>query len=157
MGLTTDPNDPGINNTRADGQQEVYVVLSEEERQKGFVRPVRRHYRHVGIAGPQYPLRDLDDDEHERYDQFGYVKFEDYPQTDPDKPSTLGRYWTQVQLDAIGKGCGQVTTMGQAIAETYARDPRFYGATFCCGCGKHLRVGEDGEFVWKGTNERVGT
>lgn len=83
------------------GQQKAYVVLSEDERAKGFVRPVRRSYRH-------------------------------------DK-------------------CGVVTTMGQALAETYARDPSFYSGTFCCGCGTHFPVGERGEFTWDGTDERVGT
>lgn len=44
--------------------------------------------------------------------------------------------------------CGAVTTMSQAIAETYARDPNFYGATYCTRCVGHFPVGEDGEFVW---------
>lgn len=83
------------------GQQKAYVVLSDDERAKGFVRPVRLAYRH-------------------------------------DK-------------------CGVVTRMGMALAETYARDPYFYSGTFCCGCGTHFPVGEDGEFVWDGTDERVGT
>jgi hypothetical protein len=47
--------------------------------------------------------------------------------------------------------------MGQTLAETYARDPAFYSGTFCCGCGKHFPVGEDGEFVWDGTDVKVGT
>lgn len=83
------------------GQQKGYVVLSEEERGKGFARPVRRSYVH--------------------------------------------------------EKCGVVTTMGQALAETYARDPYFYSGTFCCGCGAHFPVGEDGEFVWDGTSEKVGS
>ena len=58
------------------GMQKGYVVLSAEERAKGFVRPVRRSYVHLK--------------------------------------------------------CGTVTTMGQSIAETYARQPNFYGGTFCC-------------------------
>ena len=53
--------------------------------------------------------------------------------------------------------CGTVTTMGDTIAATYARDPFFYSATFCCGCGAHFPVGDDGEFVWDGTKEKVGT
>lgn len=81
--------------------QKAYVVLSEAERAKGFVRPVRRSYRHVT--------------------------------------------------------CGVVTTMGVALAETYARDPWFYSGTFCCGCGKHFPVGDDGEFVWTDGGEKVGT
>jgi hypothetical protein len=47
--------------------------------------------------------------------------------------------------------------MAQTIAETYARDPNFYGGTFCCACGGHYPVGVEGEFVWKGTSEKVGT
>lgn len=34
--------------------------------------------------------------------------------------------------------CGTVTSMGQALSETYARDPKYYGATFCCACSKHF-------------------
>lgn len=137
-----------------DGQHADHWVLSAEERAKGFVRPVRRSYRHVGIRGHQYELRDLTAEELERYRQFGYVKFEPYPMDE--RPRT-GRFWTQEQLDKVGKGCGVVTTMGVAIAETYARRPGFYGSTFCCGCGKYLPVGEGGEFVWDGTDERVGS
>lgn len=83
------------------GMQKGYVVLSEEERAKGFVRPIRRSYVHTK--------------------------------------------------------CGGLTTMGQALAETYARDPYFYSGTFCVGCKAHFPVGEDGEFVWDGTDEKVGT
>lgn len=82
------------------GQQRGYVVLAEEERAKGFVRPVRRTYTHLK--------------------------------------------------------CGSDTTMAQTIAETVARDPRFYGGTFCCACRNHFPIGEQGEFVWKGTDEKVG-
>jgi hypothetical protein len=45
-------------------------------------------------------------------------------------------------------GCGTVTTMGVALAETYARQPDFYGATYCVGCGMHRPVGPNGEFYW---------
>jgi hypothetical protein len=38
--------------------------------------------------------------------------------------------------------------MGQAIAETYARNPGFYGATYCVGCNRHRPVGAEGEFDW---------
>lgn len=58
--------------------------------------------------------------------------------------------------------CGAITTMGREIAETYAREPGFYGATYCVRCEKHLKVGVDGDFVWvapDGTvlEEKVGT
>jgi hypothetical protein len=50
MALTTDPDDPRLGKIRPDGQQEAYRVLSEEERAKGFVRPVRRAYRHLACG-----------------------------------------------------------------------------------------------------------
>ena len=52
--------------------------------------------------------------------------------------------------------CGTVTTMGQAIAETYAADPTFYGGTFCVHCKAHFPVGEDGEFM-DSDHMKVGT
>lgn len=157
MGLTTDPNDPrlgrGVDKGDGEGLNEAYLVLSDEERSKGFVRPVRRSYVHVGLAGPQYPLVELTDDQNERYsERYGYVKYEPYPEDE----GTLGRFWTQDQIDSIGKGCGVETRMGRALAETYARQPDFYGATFCVGCNKHLAVGRAGEFVWE-DGTRVGT
>jgi hypothetical protein len=104
MGLTTDPQDPGLRKHRADGQQDVYLVLSDEERARGFVRPVRRAYKHLK--------------------------------------------------------CGTVTTMGLALCETYARDPKFYSGTFCVGCGKHFPL-KDGDgipnFTWEPDGEPVGS
>jgi hypothetical protein len=47
MGVTSDRNDPGLKNVGPDGMQETYLVLSEEERAKGFVRPVRTAYVHL--------------------------------------------------------------------------------------------------------------
>ena len=54
------------------GMHADYIVLTEEERAKGFVRPVRRTYKHVGAPRIGNPLRDLTDAEHTRYDRFGY-------------------------------------------------------------------------------------
>jgi len=139
--------------TNETGQHPSYIVLCEEERAKGFVRPYRDRYRHVGER-PKYPLLDLTPEQHERYDQFGrYVKFEAYPEGSPESNggSSIGRYWTAAQLSS---GCGTVTTMGRALSETYARDPKFYGATFCCGCNRHLPVAE---FVWSADGARVGS
>ena len=100
-GVTDDPNDPRLTRGADDEltpQAEVYLVLSEAERARGFIRPVRRSYVH--------------------------------------------------------DTCGSVTTMGLALAETYARNPKFYGATYCVTCGMHRPVDE---FVWDGTDERVGS
>ena len=129
------------------GQQKEYIVLSNEERSKGFIRLVRTTYRHVGVR-PKHPTRPLTDDEKTRYKLCDYVLFEIYPESED--PVT-GRFWTRRELHS---GCQTITTMHQNIAETYARDPKFYGSTFCCGCGKHLPVAE---FVWEGTEERVGS
>lgn len=76
------------------GMQKGYVVLSPEERAKGFVKPVRRSYTH--------------------------------------------------------NKCGVLTTMGVALAETYARDPNFYSGTFCCGCRAHFPLKE---FSWDSDGE----
>lgn len=122
-------------------------MLSDEERAKGFVRPVRRSYKHVGLQ-TKNPMRDLTDKEHELYDSEGYVKFEIYPTGS----NAVGKFWTQADLD--NRGCGTVTTMAQAIAETYARSPHFYGATYCTGCQKHLPVAE---FIWIDDGTVVGS
>lgn len=120
-GLTTSRNDPKLGygvDTKPVPQNEKYLVLSEEERAKGFVRPVRDTYIHVG------KLTELE--------------------TDDGVPSHTVR---------VG-GCGRKTTMGRAIAETYAREPKFYGSTYCTHCRMHLPVAE---FNWEGTDEVVGS
>lgn len=76
----------------ATGMQRDYVVLSAEERAKGFVKPVRRSYVHTK-----------------------------------------------------GKCGGVATTIGDALAETYARNPRFYSGTYCVGCRTHFPLSE---FNW---------
>ena len=103
---------------KENGQQKGYVVLSEEERAKGFIRPVRDAYVHIGKFTQL--VNDAGENSHE------------------------------VRMG----GCGTKTVMGLSIAETYARDPKFYSGTFCCGCGKHLPLNE---FVWNGTDEEVGS
>lgn len=93
--LTNDRNDPRLTHGSDESpvpQAEAYLVLSEEDRAKGYVRPLHLSYVH--------------------------------------------------------EACGAVTTMSRAIAETYAREPRFYGATYCTGCRMHRPVGADGEFHW---------
>lgn len=62
-----------------------------------------------------------------------------------------------VRRSYVHSKCGSVTTMGQALAETYARDPSFYSGTFCVACRGHFPVGADGEFTWYDTTEKVGT
>lgn len=144
-----------------DGQQAGYIVLSPEERAKGFVRPVRQVYVHVGKR-PAYPLRDLTPQEQKMHAGSDYAKFEIYPTiTHPVTGTTLpadgkkvGRFWSEKELRS---GCNTETRMGLSLAETYARDPKFYGGTFCAHCRNHFDVGADGEFVWAGTSERVGT
>lgn len=83
------PEDGSHKELRPDGQQKGYVVLTPEERAKGFVQPVRPTYLH--------------------------------------------------------KTCGRTTSMGQGLAETYARNPWFYSGTFCCHCMAHFDLNQ---FVW---------
>jgi len=134
------------------GQHSSYIVLCEDERRKGFVRPYRDAYKHVG-ARPVYPTRDLTAEEHERYNLFGYVAFEAYPPESPESNggSSTGRYWTRERLNS---GCATVTTMGRSLSETYARDPKFYGSTFCVRCNAHYPVDQ---FVWTVDGQRVGS
>ena len=129
-------NEPAAGPVGENGQHAAYWVLSEEERAKGFVRPVRTTYKHGGIR-PTRPTRPLTPDEAKVHGERGYVAYEKY-----DDGFTDGRFWTQDQLDS---GCGAITTMSLALAETYARDPEFYGATFCCKCRGHFPVAE---FTW---------
>lgn len=61
-----------------------------------------------------------------------------------------------VRRTYVHETCGASTTMGRAIAETYARDPGFYGATYCVSCQMHRPVGAEGEFIWP-DGSKVGT
>ena len=92
------------------GQHKSYITLCESERAKGFVRPVRTKYIHVGVGGHEI---------------------------DPNNPAKHGR---------TGDGCGVETRMATSIAETFARDPGFYSAGFCCGCNRHV---PNAELVWE--------
>lgn len=142
------PEDGSHRQVKPNGQQAGYVVLCDEERAKGFVRPVRSAYIHVGVR-PEFPTREVTTQERAWAGE-DMVAFERYP---PERAPATGRYWTAAQLKS---GCGTRTTMGRALAETYARDPSFYGATFCCHCGEHFPVGARGEFIWE-DGSRVGT
>lgn len=141
------PGDRSHTRLKANGQQEGYVVLSAEERAKGFVKPLRRSYLHSGLQAPA-ALRDLTADEKAKWGS-DWAKYDpSYPKRGPH--SLGGKFWTQEQVDRIGKGCGAITTMATSIAETYARDPRFYSGTFCCSCGAHFDLNE---FTWEPDGE----
>lgn len=148
MSTTTDPNDPRLgygSDSEPGPQNEAYLVLSAEERAQGFVRPLRYSYIHTGIR-PTYPTRELTAEEKELYGEY-YVCFEPYPESESPK---TGRFWTQKELTS---GCGAQTTMARDIAETYARNPAFYGSTYCIRCRMHLPVRE---FAWVDDGSTVG-
>ncbi len=63
-------------------------------------------------------------------------------------------YIRPVRTNYIHTVCGVETRMSWKIAETYARDPKFYGSTYCVRCRKHLPVGE---FVWVDGGGTVGS
>ena len=53
MTHTTDPHDPRLGHGSDDvprPQQEAYLVLAEEIRRRGFVRPVMRSYQHLACG-----------------------------------------------------------------------------------------------------------
>ena len=162
--LTDDPKDPrlrrGVDNEETP-QSEVYLILSEEERAKGFVRPVRGSYLHVGRRYTDYEIRQITAEEKIRLKKENKKEYSVviYHVKDEDGHFIGGTYITEEELKQLQEkghigGCGTVTTMSLPLAETYARNPSFYGATYCCGCRKHLPVGE---FVWEGTDEIVGS
>jgi len=162
MSLTTDKNHPGVNKPKGEGEQnEAYLILSEEERAKGFIRPVRTDYVHVGKNIKKHWKsihRILTKEEQEEHKDKKYVAIMTVL-TKEDGSFLGGAYVTQEELSAWENGayldgCGTRTTMDREIAETYARNPLYYGATWCMGCRKHIDVGE---FVWDGTNEIVGS
>lgn len=130
------------------GQHGNYLVLTEEERLKGFIRPIRDAYKHIGrkIEGT---FRYLTLDELECHKKYGFVAYVAFPESH--RPA-VGQYLTQREVDTRNGdyygGCGNVTTMGRSLAETYARDPGFYGSTYCSICKSHFPVGKNGEFVW---------
>ena len=127
MSLTTDPNDPrlcrGIDNEPSP-QCETYLVLSEEERAKGFVRPVRTSYIHVGRDLSHYKgiHRMLTEEEQNKYPDKKYVAILTII-TNDDGTFKGGTYVTNEELIAyqFGKrtgGCNTSTIMGQDLSET---------------------------------------
>jgi hypothetical protein len=162
MSLTTDPNDPALKEGQKNetGQHSIYLVLSEEERAKGFVRPLRTAYVHVGrILNYKGIWYMLSEEQQKKYSDKKYVAVMISLVDEKTGKTIGGSYVTQKELDAWKKGeriggCDTVTSMNLALSETYARNPKFYGATFCCTCNKHLPVDE---FVWEGTDQTVGS
>ena len=138
------------------GLQKGYVVLSEEERAKGFVEPVRNSYTHIGrkICGHDFGA-------YEGGVLGEHLVCGDVPGHDADHGShrMLADSKKMARLESLGYfgGCGATTTMGRSLAETYAAKPTFYSGTYCTMCGTHFSVGEGGEFVWSGTLIRVGS
>lgn len=101
MALTTDPSDPRLTHytgpEEPGPQAEVYLVLSDEELAKGYVRPYRDKYIH--------------------------------------------------------HKCGGETRMGEKLSATWARNPKFYGATYCVHCQAHFPVAE---FSWSADRRKLG-
>jgi hypothetical protein len=157
MSLTTDKNDPNLNKVKENGQNESYLVLSPEEIAKGFVRPVRRSYIHRGEEiKRKIESVTIMTEEHKK--QRGYEAYYAFMKYDDSESPVVGRYLTKREYENYSDnfivGCQTVTTMAQSIAETYARDPKFYGSTYCSGCKTHLPVEQ---FVWTTDNTTVGS
>lgn len=145
--------------TKGNGQQKDYVVLTPAERAKGFVRPVRDAYRHVGLDICGSNLGPWNHGDSFVATVCGGLKGHSGEHGHDGKHRVFVA--TQPQLDRLQetgrfKGCDAVTTMSQSIAETYARDPAFYSGTFCTTCREHFPVGERGEFTWYENDGREG-
>lgn len=146
MPVTDNPQHPDLGHgvdEKPRPQNNTYLVLNEG----GYVRPLRYAYQHVGRPAPQYSLYDLTPEQREVMGG-EYVKFEPYPL---ELLPRTGRFWTQAELDG---GCGATTILIPKIAETYARNPQFYGSTYCMGCHMHRPLIE---FIWTADGERVGS
>jgi hypothetical protein len=156
MSLTTNPNDPRLQNQSEKGQNDTYLVLPDEELAKGFVRPYRDKYIHVG-RHYKNGVEMLEKHEPGLVTGKIYVAIANVFMNGE---RIGGTYITQEELDQFNNtggyigGCGVETVMGQKLSETYARNPKFYGATFCVGCNKHLPVGE---FRWSKDGTVVGS
>lgn len=155
MSYTTDPNDPRLGHGSDDKpvpMNEVYLVLSEEECAKGFVRSLRRSYLHRGrhVCGQYIPNNDGK--------LGGQVRVCMLPPDHDGTCGTVSRTFVQPEAARIHEkqligGCNEVTQMGLELCETYARKPDFYGSTYCVHCSKHLPVNE---FVWCEDGVEVG-
>lgn len=66
-------------------------------------------------------------------------------------------YVEPYRVSYLHERCGGVTRMPVACAETYAARPEYYGSTFCSHCMGYFPAGADGEFVWDGSDQKVGT
>jgi hypothetical protein len=71
----------------------------------------------------------------------------------PDEELAKG-FVRPVRQDYTHRACGTSTHMGLKLSETYARNPGFYGATYCCHCRAHFPVGE---FTWDADGTVVGS
>lgn len=72
----------------------------------------------------------------------------------------LGGFVRPVRTRYVHVTCGATTTMALPIAETYARNPRFYSGTFCCWCGTHFPLVDRGgkpQFRWESDGSPVGS
>ncbi len=157
--LTTDRENPELNTPKENGQDKVYLILSEQERAKGFIRPVRDSYIHVGASLKgllKETAKILTPEEAKRYGSniYGYADYDESYKPLVGRGLTKQAYYDLLDGKTHSGGCKSLTKMDINIAETYARNPKFYGKTFCCSCLFHLPVSE---FVWDGTNEEVGS
>lgn len=77
---------------------------------------------------------------------FDYGEIKENGQYERYPVKTEGEYVAPIRRTYIHQKCGVATTISLLIAETYAKNPEFYQATFCVGCEKHFPVWE---FKWE--------
>jgi len=159
--ITDNPSHPDLKKEESGKQNKIYLVLPDSERAKGFVRPYRDSYIHVGREVLIYEelnfgcsLKKLTKENTERYKEFNWTYEIHYSENYKKfkNSNAVSRFVEAQEMVAFlhnkkryGVNCGCVTKMNPKIAETYARNPSFYGLTWCMRCAKHLPVGE---FIW---------
>lgn len=120
--------------------------LEQAKRAAAATIPVDRSARQLSGGGPV--TKDHRDIKPDSGQQKGYVVL---------TPAERAKGFVRPVRDAYRHvKCGKITTMSRDIAETYARDPGFYSATFCTTCRAHFTVGENGEFTWYEMDGREG-
>ena len=87
-------------------------------------------------------------------DEFDYGDRKDDGQFENHPTIEEGDFVQPVRESYVHDACGGTTKMGRQLAESWARDPDYYTETFCAVCQDYYPVGT---FVWKGTNDRLGS
>jgi hypothetical protein len=77
---------------------------------------------------------------------FDYGKKKEDGQHENYPVNTEGEYVAPIRRTYVHRKCGVATKVSMNIAETYAKNPRYYSHTFCVGCKEHMPINQ---FEWE--------